>query len=72
MLYRGWRAYDEEPWKVDLHDFRQAVLLRWDAECYQVAGIIKDMSAMATEPSSCRLWFEPLFECFQCVVGGSA
>ena len=58
------RAYDEEPWKVDLHYLCQAVLLRWDAECYQVGGIVEDMPAMATEPSSFRLRFEPSFECF--------
>ena len=58
------RAYDEEPWEIDLYYLCQAVLLRWDTECYQVAGIVEDMPAMATEPLSCRLRFEPLFECF--------
>ena len=66
------KAYDEEPWKIDLYYSCQAVLLRWDPECYQVAGIIEDMAAMATESCSSRLWFEPFFECFQCVIGGSA
>ena len=66
------KAYNEEPCKIDLHYLCQAVLLRWDPECYQVVGIVKDMTAMATEPCSPRLWFEPLFERFQCVIGGSA
>ena len=65
------KAYDEEPWKIDLHYLCQAVLLRWDPECHQVASIIEDMTAMATEPCSSRFWFEPLFECFQCIIGGS-
>ena len=66
------KAYDEEPWEIDLHYLCQAVLLRWDLECYQVAGIIEDTTAMATEPCSSRLWFEPSFERFQRVIRGSA